>query len=178
MNWQTMDEVAPLLAAVLIFCTGLWLLGFWRKVPILKGLAVAVAIIIFGGLGLNFAAQFFGWDRHDFVTSTPGPAKGMKSVVQDFPFYVTYASTEQRIELTPHARFGATASGSVELVMSVHDPAGNLLAEDRKLLGSNGGKSWTPLVKDFESTVRGQYQLRIEIPEPVGEVKVRASENP
>lgn len=178
MEWQTLDEVAPILAAVMIFCTGLWLLGFWRKAPMLKRLAVAAAILIFGGFRLSFAAHFFGWDRHDFVTSTPGPAKGQKTVVREFPFFVNYSSTAQRIELTPVAQYGASASGSVELVMSVHDPAGNLLAEERKLLGSNGGKKWNPLVKDFESNRSGQYKLRIEIPEPVGEVKVRASEYP
>ncbi len=178
MTWQTLNEIAPPLAAILIFCTGLWYLGVWRKAPILKVFAVAAVVLVFGGLGLNFASRFFRWDNEDFVTSTPGPARGQRSVVQDFPFFVNYASTEQRIELTPQARGGVSASGSVELVMSVRDPSGKLLAEDRKVLGSNGGNSWTPMVTDFESTVKGQYQLRIEIPEPVGEVKVRASESP
>ncbi len=178
MTWQTLDEVAPFLAAVLIICTALWLLGFWRKIPMLQWLAVAAPVLIFGYLGLKFAPEYFDWDRRDFVFYAPGPERGHKGVVQDLAFPVIYASTEQRIELKPRARIGETASGAVELVMSVRDPDGKLLVEDRKVLGSNGDYRWKPMVTNFESTVKGQYQVRIEIPEPVRSVEVRASENP
>jgi hypothetical protein len=174
---QAVDLMAPLgICAVL--CAGVWFLGVWRKKTILKILAVAWAVLMFGGVAATLAGHFFGWGQSDYMTTTPGPSRGETSVVQEFPFFVNQPSAAQRVELTPVARTGSEAVGEVEIGMKVTDPGGNVLAEERKVLGNIGGTSWTPMLKDFQATAKGQYQLRLEIPAPVGEVKVRVTELP
>ncbi|MCX6612442.1 MAG: hypothetical protein NTW74_16515 [Acidobacteria bacterium] len=166
------------LGACCFILTGVWFLGVWLKKAFLKVVAVVCAVLILLGIAMSFAMPYWGWNQVDFVTSTPGPARGEKSVVQEFPFFVNQAGIEERVELTPFARWEAQAVGAVAIGMRVTEPGGKVVAEETRVLSNIGGTSWTPLIKDFQATVKGQYQLRLEIPEPVGEVKVRVTDMP
>ncbi len=139
-------------------------------------MAVGVVILFTGAILFTVAAEYFGLGRnYVFKTSTPGPGRGEASVMQQFPFFVRAdeVGIDNRIEVTPRPKSEQKAAGTVELSLAVLDPAGKLLFEEKKVLTTQGGGIWNSMIRDFQPSVKGSYQMRLVIPQPVGAVEVQ-----
>ncbi len=164
------------LGAICVVAMVFWLLGMRSKVPVLKTLGVAIGVIWLATIAVRIARNYPDWGEGDgYVTHASGPPRGVASVSHQFPFQVN-ADATVRIEMTAKSRSDTQAKGAIELVVVVIDPAGTRLFEERKVVTPNSGRNWNSLVRNFQPTISGAYEMAVTLPEPVSDVKIAVKE--
>ena len=165
-----------LIAAVVAL--GIWYLAIRLNWPQLKIIAVFIGVFPLLGFGLQVAFYFFDWGGppDTYTTVTPGPASREKSTTRDFPFHVTDQARMEEIELTPRAGGGKTPLGTIQLLVVVRSPKGEMLVDKTETLAPGQGQFWSPLRTRFQPTEEGQHTMHLEIPTGVAEVKVMVRE--
>lgn len=122
--------------------------------------------------------DWLGWFQEAYQTDIAGPDQHARedSVTAEGLYPVNEAGMRHVMELTPIARFGEHATGSLTLRYEVRSPKGAALAKGQETLRPASGPNWTMLRTEFTSPEDGWHKVVLEIPKPVRKVRVRIRE--